>query len=200
MKVAQFVRRRSLAIAVCGGVLIAVVVTSGAGAAGSGPRPAKPWAALICARFASWQHSVDGFANSGPIGDLLHGTTTIVSPDTIRTAIPPFVHAVLAATDKLAADVREAGTPKTPNGARVAQLFAASVQGVRTLIAAFEVRASQVGPNQAGDQFSLSTDLPALLQGASATLPTTVQQATSSFPRDGIGKAFQSAKPCKPLL
>ncbi len=179
--------------------LASISVPPGADAATS-TKPLKNWATSICSAFAKWQSQVSALAASGPVGDLLHGTSANDSPDSIRLGIPIFLGGALMATSTLAQDVQRAGTPKVAGGSAIAAAVAGAVQVADGSLAAFQTRAQQLGPNEPGPQFSESRDFATLLESAGKTLPTTLTGLDAQYPAARIGRVFAATKACKPLL
>jgi hypothetical protein len=166
------IRRVSLTALVVVGLLAGAMCTS----ASAATVPPSEWAPAFCTAFTNWQTTIS--QKSDDMSTALDGAATAgQSPQqilgTARDQIASFLGDMVDATDEAASAIKDAGSPSTPNGAKIAAVFVTGFKAISkkfaqvqdeaqklptTSVQKFKVKGKQLGVSLSAYGDSLSKD------------------------------------------
>jgi hypothetical protein len=150
----------ALAVAVCGG---------DDGASGGGGADPEQYAADVCGAIANWQKELQSSAST-----MQSKLGTASTPADVKTELVGFMEGATKATDKMLAEVKEAGPPDVENGEALQRDLEKGLTAAQTAFASAR-----------DDAKNLPTDNPATFGTEAQKLGTTLSEEGSK-----IGQTF----------
>lgn len=172
-------------------VVVGLVAASSVGASAATVSPEK-WAPKFCTALSSWQQTI---GDKGNALESALSTTTATSTDTAavlkeaRGKIAAFLAEMVKATDHAAAGIKKAGTPSSPNGAKISAVFVNGFTAISKEFAKAEGEAKKL-PTASADAFKRQGQ--ALGQKISGSADT-LGKGFSSVEKLDKGKKLQTA-------
>jgi hypothetical protein len=181
--------RRGLAISVTAGLVTTFALADAASAKTVSP---ERWAPKFCAALSTWQEELTDEVTE--VQDALSGSESNLKARKSRVA--SFLAKTVATTDRTVAALKKAGSPRSPNGEKIAGIFVKGLQSASDLFAAAKKTVQSIPTNSAAKFKAAGRSIKAAIERGSSEITDSFGSVAKLDTGNTLVKALEAEPSC----